>query len=87
MEDFDVTEGVFEIHVPEWVSESGTPRSFANGTVTVDPDPYKGEDWFTVSYDGESMASVYGPGMNTGHVSVVVSRYIEPEFEPSSEVL
>ncbi|SMP35280.1 calcium-binding protein [Shimia sagamensis] len=87
VEDFDVTEDVFEIHVPEWVSESGTPGSFADGTVAVDPDPDKGEGWFTVTYDGEPMASVYGPGMNISHVSVVESRYIEPEFEPSVEVL
>ncbi len=87
VEDFDITQDVFEIHVPEWVSEKGTPGSFADGTVAVEPDSDKGEGWFTVTYDGEPMASVFGQGMNTGHVNVVESRYIEPEFEPSEEVL
>ena len=68
IEDFDVAEDVFALLVPEG---EGT------GTVTVDADADAGEGWFTVSYDGAPVATVFGAGMTPANVSVVETDVVE----------
>ncbi|MCP4206122.1 MAG: hypothetical protein GY767_03615, partial [Shimia sp.] len=72
--DFDVAEDTFVVLVAE---------GNGAGTVTVDADAAQGAGWFTVSYDGTPVASVYGPGMDASNVSVVESEVVAPAPVPT----